>query len=334
MRNLLTIAFVAFSLAGCRGRGEPSQAALAALRSPVLFRGDSVTAYRNPAVLYHEGRFHLFFTRSEITGDSVYSYTAASESDDLLHWSEPRRIVPNRQDRNFSGPGSVVRFGDQWLLCLHSYPRPGYTAGQIPRYGDASSRLYLLRSDDLRNWSEPELMRVKGDVPEQEMGRMIDPCLFRDKDDPDKWWCFYKQNGISMSYSYDLVNWTYFGNLSTSTESPFVLTANNEYVLFSAPMNGLRIKKSRSIQSWADWGGLITLGQSDWPWARGRITAPALVDLTGVRGFDAYLLFFHGSGPRTEREGDFDRNSSIGIAWSRDLLHWQWPGQSAEDARP
>jgi len=332
MRNGLFIGIVVFLLCGCRGGSAPSQADLSALRSPILFQGDSVTAYRDPAVLYHEGRFYLFFTHSEIVGDSVYSYTAQSESDDLIHWTTPRRITPNLQSRNYSGPGSVVRYGDRWWLCVHSYPRPDYTAAQMPRYGDASSRLYLMSSDDLVHWSTPELMRVKGAIPEDEMGRMIDPYLFRDRDDPDKWWCFYKQNGISMSYSYDLQNWTWFGNFLTLGESPCVLVENSEYILFNSPMNGIRIKKSRSMQSWADWGGLITLGQRDWRWARGRITAGTVVDLTRVPGVGAFLMFFHGSGPLTEREGDFDRNSSIGVAWSRDLLHWHWPGAGGQEA--
>ncbi len=333
MRNWLIIGVFGCLLAGCHGQYESSRADLSALDSPILFRGDSVTAYRQPAVLYHEGRFYLFFTKSEIVGDSVYSYTAQSESEDLIRWTEPRRIVPNLQSKNYSGPGNVIRFGDEWLLCLHSYPRPNYTVGQMPRYGNASSRLYLLRSKDLVNWSEPELMRVKGDVPEEDMGRMIDPFLVQDKDDPEKWWCFYKQNGISMSYSYDLQNWTWFGNIPTSSENPSVLVENNEYLLFQSPPNGIRIRKSRSMQSWADWGGLITLGQADWPWARGRLTAGTIVDLNRVQGIGAYLMFFHGSGPLTERQGDFDRNSSIGIAWSRDLLNWQWPGKSAEGVR-
>jgi hypothetical protein len=38
-------------------------------------------------------------------------------------------------------------------------------------------------------------------------------------------------------------------------------------------------------------------------------------------------MFFHGSGPLTEAQGDFDKNASIGIAWSNDLIHWNWPGQ-------
>jgi len=40
-----------------------------------------------------------------------------------------------------------------------------------------------------------------------------------------------------------------------------------------------------------------------------------------------YLMFFHGSGPLTETQGDFDKNASIGIAWSNDLENWKWPGK-------
>lgn len=38
-------------------------------------------------------------------------------------------------------------------------------------------------------------------------------------------------------------------------------------------------------------------------------------------------MFFYGSVPLTEEEGDFDKNSSIGIGWSNDLLDWNWPGE-------
>jgi hypothetical protein len=38
-------------------------------------------------------------------------------------------------------------------------------------------------------------------------------------------------------------------------------------------------------------------------------------------------MFFHGSRPNTEEGGDFDKNASIGIAWSGDLLNWNWPGK-------
>ena len=69
---------------------------------------------------------------------------------------------------------------------------------------------------------------------------------------------------------------------------------------------------------------LITLGQKDWSWASGRITAGVVLDMREHPGIQKYLMFFHGSGPGDEKT-DFDKNSSIGMAWSDDLKQWNWP---------
>ena len=161
------------------------------------------------------------------------------------------------------------------------------------------------------------------------MGRMIDPYLLEDKDVKGKWWCFYKQNGVSMSYSYDLQNWSFFDS-KKSGENVYVLIENNEYILFHSPPNGIAIKRSKDLKTWSDWGDLITLGQNQWEWAKGRITAGYVLDLKETDSIRKYLMFFHGSGPKSETEGDFDRNASIGIAWSDDLLAWSWPGKDSE----
>ena len=184
-----------------------------------------------------------------------------------------------------------------------------------------------MRSKDLANWSNAEMLRVKGnDVPVGEMGRMIDAFLVEDINEKGKYWCFYKQRGVSMSYSYDLVNWTFFG-FTESGENVCVLIENDEYILFHSPANGIGIKKSVDLKNWATWGDMITLGQENWQWAKGRITAGTVVNLKNVKGIGNYLIFFHGSGPLTESEGDFDKNASLGIAWSKDLVTWEWPGK-------
>ncbi len=62
---------------------------------------------------------------------------------------------------------------------------------------------------------------MKGpDVPVAATGRMIDPFLFRDKDDPGKWWCFYKQNGVGMSWSHDLRHWHWPGEGGVGVKLP------------------------------------------------------------------------------------------------------------------
>lgn len=185
-----------------------------------------------------------------------------------------------------------------------------------------------MRSKDLKNWGEPEIIRVKGPgVDIAEMGRMIDPYILEDKDEKGKWWCFYKQNGVSMSYSYDLQNRTFFGH-TESGENVCVLNESNEYILFHSPSNGISIKRSSDLNNWNDWGNLITLGQDEWNWAKGRITAGTVMNLKEKKKPGKYIMFFHGSGPKSESEGDFDKNASIGIAWSDDLLNWDWPGKN------
>lgn len=300
---------------------------LTRLKNPVLFKGDEQTAYRDPAVLYHNKLFYLFFTYVRTEQGKVYSYTAMSTSADLKKWSGIKIITPRDQSLDFSSPGNVIKFGNEWILCLQTYPRPNYLVEQMPKFGTGDARLYIMRSKDLKHWSTPEIMKVKGpETTFKAMGRMIDPYLLEDQKEKGKYWCFYKQNGVSMSYTYDLKKWTYFGK-TESGENTCVLYENNEYILFHSPKNGIAIKRSKDLINWTDWGQLITLDQKDWPWAQGRLTAGAVVNLKGNKNFGNYIMFYHGSGPLTEEKGDFDKNASIGVAWSKDLINWSWPGK-------
>ncbi len=294
----------------------------------MIFKGNDSIAYRDPAVLYHNKVFYLLFTmvKSEADG-KVYSYTAISTSKDLKKWSDKKILTARNQDLDYSSPGNVIRFKNEWILCLQTYPRPNYYIKDMPKFGTGDARIYIMRSKDLKSWSLPELIRVKGNgVSQQDMGRMIDPYLLEDKNEKGKWWCFYKQNGVSISYTYDFKNWKYFWH-TESGENVSVLKKGDEYILFHSPKNGIGIKKSKDLKHWNEFGNLITLGQNDWTWAKGRITAGTVVDLRVIPNYGNYLMFFHGSGPLTEEEGDFDKNASIGIAWSKDLIHWNWPGK-------
>jgi hypothetical protein len=114
----------------------PPKNVLTALSSPVLFREDERTAYRDPAVLYDRDSLYLFFTLVRTEADNkIYSYTARSQTQDLRHWSPVRIITPRDHRLDYSSPGNIVRFGSEWVLCLQTYPRPDYTADQQPRFG-------------------------------------------------------------------------------------------------------------------------------------------------------------------------------------------------------
>jgi len=304
---------------------------LTEFESPILFEGDNWHAYRDPAAVYEKGVFYLFYTYVEIEEDDrIYSYVAFRKSQNLKTWSPQKTITPKDQKLNYCSPGGIVRFKDKWILCFSSYPRPGYIRKEIPRYGDETARAFIMSGSDLENWSEPKLLRLKGpEVPREKMGRIIDPYLVEDKDQPGKWWCFYKQNGVKMSCSSDLETWTYFGRVDAG-ENACVLVQDGRYFLIHSPSNGMGIKISNDLKKWCDWGELITLGQKDWEWARGRLTAGFVLDLRQDRRVGKYLLFFHGSGPETEKTY-FDTYASLGIAWSDDLIEWDWPGKNTDN---
>ena len=205
-------------------------------------------------------------------------------------------------------------------MCLQTYPRP-----HGERYGTADSRIWTMRSQDLTQWAAPELLRVKGpETPQEAMGRMIDPFLLADKDQPNLFWCFYKQNGISISQSNDLVDWRFFGRTEAG-ENPCVILEDGKYVLFHSPPNGIGKKVSSDLAHWTDLG-TTTLGQSGWAWAKGRITAGFVLDLRRDLTIRKALMFFHASRfPEEDPRGGFDNFASIGVAWSDDLISWSWP---------
>ena len=98
------------------------------------------------------------------------------------------------------------------------------------------------------------------------------------------------------------------------------------YRLWHSPDNGIGEKISRDLIHWEDTGRLITLGQDKWSWARGRLTAGMVLDLRQVPDVGKALLFYHGTGPEDESVV-FDQYACLGIAWSDDLVNWNYPGK-------
>lgn len=288
------------------------------LTSPILLQGNHCTAYRDPAACYHDGVFYLYFTLVETELDGrVFLYLAMTTSADLQHFSPVQKLTVRDQAKNFSSPGNVVLFEDSYYLCCQTYCRE-----HGEKYGNERSRIWLMRSKDLLHWDEPQLLRVKGNaIPEADMGRMIDPYLICNRE--GVWHCFFKQNGVSVSQSTDLQHWQYCGRTDCG-ENVCVLEDGGHYRLWHSPRNGIAEKVSTDLLHWQDAGKLITLGQKNWPWAQGRLTAGMVLDLRQEPQIGKALLFFHGTGPEDE-ETIFDQYASIGVAWSDDLEHWQYP---------
>ena len=120
-----------------------------------------------------------------------------------------------------------------------------------------------------------------------------------------------------------LEHWNYHGR-TESGENVCAAVVNGEYWLWHSPRNGIGLLKSTDLTHWHDTGTLITLGQKEWPWAQGRLTAGAVIDLRDEPAVGKALLFFHGTGPKDESVV-FDQYACIGVAWSNDLIHWEYP---------
>ena len=291
------------------------------LQSPILLRGDEFHCYRDPAVYYKDGVFHLFFTYCTTEfhdgGFTRYVQIGACDSRDLLSFTPVRTLTPKDVSLNYSSPGNIVFWDGKYRMCCQTY-----CCENGERWGNERSRIWLMDSEDLVNWSEPALMRVKGDgVPVEEMGRMIDAFLIQDDD--GGWFCFYKQNGVSFSKSRDLVHWTYMGR-ADSGENVCVLKDGDIYRLWDSPPNGIGEKTSRDLVHWEDTGRLHLFGQDGWPWAQGRLSAGFVLDLRGEPSVGKALMFFHGTGPYPEPR-IFNQYACLSVAWSDNLVDWDWP---------
>lgn len=277
----------------------------------LLIRGDDTHAYRDPAVYYKDGIYRLYMTLVETESDGgVYMYIAESRSTDLADWTAPKKLTVRDRSKNFSSPGNIVCHDGRYIMCHQSYCRE-----HGEKYGNDNCRVYFSESRDLETWSEPYPVRLKGGKPISELGRMIDPYLIYDRQN-GLWNCFYKQNGISRSVSRDLVGWEYLGSCDGG-ENVSIINVDGLYHMFHSPSNGIGHRVSTDLCHWQELDTLY-FGQRDWIWARGRLTAGAVVKVD-----DLYLMFFHGTGPENE-DVIFDTHACIGLAWSHDLVNWDW----------
>ena len=287
------------------------------LKDPRLLIGDAMSAYRDPAAIFHEGVFHLYYTFVDNQPDGPWMYVAESTSTNFEDWTPPRLLTPKDHSLNYSSPGNIVHDGEDWVICFQTYCREN---GE--KYGNENCRLYTMRSKNLIDWSEPTLLRVKGDVPFEKMGRMIDPFLIKKE---KEWWCFFKQNGISYSKSSDLIHWQFVGHTEAG-ENPCIIRHGNGYRMFSSPYNGIRVMDSTDLVTWHRVSEDLTLGQSGWDWARnGRLTAAFVMENSALPDLPRYIMFFHAT--VLDEEKTFDNDASIAVAFSHDLETWFWPGK-------
>lgn len=274
----------------------------------IIFKGNDKYAYRDPACYLHNGTYYLFFTISEKDDGYMYNYVAMSQSGDLREWSQPRILTPKNRELNYCSPGNVIKHGEEYVLCFCSYPL--IVPFSERSSADDNARLFIMKTKDFQQFSDPELLNPKGDVSKKELGRMIDPFIIK-KD--DIYHLFFKQNGISYAQSPDLVNWEYCGKRDGG-ENACVIEYDNEFLLVHSPKNGICFAKSNDLINWEEYH-FTTLEQEQWDWAQGRVTAGFAMQPQPEFPY-RYALFFHGSeNVYPETHG----NATLAVAFTNDF---------------
>lgn len=274
-----------------------------------IFRQSKKYSFRDPAAYIENKTVYLYFTLVENEGDIQYFYVAMSTSRDFINWTEPKIITEKNIAKNYSSPGNIVKYDGEYYLCIQTYPRPNFET-----YGNEDSRIYTIKSNDLIHWGEPEILRVKGDIPVSDMGRMIDPYIL---EDDGLFRCFFKQNGVSFSTSADLKNWQFKGNTDCG-ENVCVLKKDDEYLIFNSPENGISVIKTKDFKNFTECG-ITCLNQPQWDWSKDRITAGFVLEVSCNIIPYKYVMFFHG-----DNEDDYLFGASMGIAFSNDLINWEY----------
>jgi hypothetical protein len=299
------------------------------VRNPIAIGRPPQLGLRDPALFIRNGTVHLFYTACAWDGQEIISWIEQRSSLDLQHWSEPRRISPVP---GLCSPGNVVEADGRFVLCCQHLPVT------LPRFGVGYTRhdcrLWLLESDDLRDWSDPIAVAPGGsraawcDSP-----RMIDAYLVRDR---EAWLMFYKGHAriganehgglIGLLSSRDLRTWEelspdrpVFGDPDDASgqgyENPCVVRQGDGWRCYLKVCDGtsdLAVADSADLRRWSRPRPLDLPRR---PWMSLPPNAPMVVDARAC--FGVWLMAFHCDQPALPLGGQ------IGLAWSVDGERWE-----------
>jgi hypothetical protein len=324
-------------------RSQPAPRFLdwAALRNPILARPDR--ALKDAAVAYHEGEFFLLAsTRFESGDPRVPSFY---RSRDLRHFEEYGD--PDLAASGLSvGSPDLTFDGEIWTLVFQSPPQP-------PGEGGVSARarvLYRSESRDLVDWSAPVEIEIAGlDRAE----RNIDGALARHGDravlgwkreqsfvvaESAGPWSFGRARPVagelrfgpsSLSHAWaenfqflDVDGAWLLIATARAPGLPFtrhVYTGSHETYLYQ--MRG----RGDATVDWTRWHCKqhVEIPHEDWNRAM-HANSGFLADWRAHDGH--FYLFYAGSADHDRFEGR--GHAAIGVARSRDLVHWSVPGAS------
>lgn len=308
------------------------------LHNPILSSGSA--GEKDEAIVWFAGRWHMLFSYvrndSKSPGD-VYWNIATSTSTDLIQWTPPSPWPAQTGALGVASP-EVTREPDGTFVVTYQSD-PGQVDG-------AQARLYYRTSADLENWSAPQPL-AQNLAPAAD-DRMIDGSLA------------WTSHGLILGYKAGLagnaqafeIAWSPDGSLS----GPWKYVGKPDIVVY-----GGTVERDEFVAVDGRWRLLATSNTLDQPWIfelAGNPDQPTgWLDWTsgyelnvpkaawdtgkGVSSVDYewansaflcnasadggyYYLLYAGSNELTAFDGW--GHAKIGIARSRDLVHWQVPG--------
>jgi len=317
------------------GRASPA-VKWSRLTNPVL--SEPGAGVKDQALIWGGGRWHMLF--SDVTDDAglpggVRWNVATATSTDLVRWSSP--VLWPRQPGVIGvvSPDVVRSPTGSYVVTYDSGP------GEV---GGGQPKLYYRTSTDLEHWSAPHpLARTLGPAAGD---RMIDPALA------------WTGHGLILGYKsgsdtqHFQIAWSRSGSLGgpwvsigqpditlygDTVENYEFLTIDGVWHLvatsntFDQPWLFTLVGRPGVPASWLHWSSGAQLQIPSQPWDTGtgvssvnyeHANSVFLCDARAVDGY--YYATYAGSDELTAFDGW--GHAKIGIARSRDLVHWQVPG--------
>jgi hypothetical protein len=315
------------------GSGKPG-VAWSRLRNPIL--EDPNAAVKDQALVWVDGKWHMLF--SYVTNDTMVAGQehwgiATSESTDLRNWSP---AAPWSEQPGGMASPDIVRSPSGMFVVTYDSP-PGES-------GPAQAKLYYRTSSDLVHWSTPHPLAPTL-YPDPAV-RMIDPALA------------WSRNGLVLAYKVGTTSqaqafeiaWSKSGSLSGPWKvigRPDIRIYDDtveNYELLSAKGTWRLVATSNTLDqpwiftlsgsptnplSWLHWvdGAQLTVPSEAWNTGSGissvnyeHANSAFLCENTS----DGYEYLTYAGSQELSEFGGWG-HAKVGIARSKDLVHWSVP---------
>ena len=306
----------------------------AGLHNPILGYPDA--AVKDQALVWAGGTWHMLF--SYVTGDSPVAGQeqwdiAAAESPDLSHWSAP---APWSEQAGGMASPDVVRAPDGTFVATYDAPPGESGAGQ--------AKLYYRTSADLVHWSGPQRL-APGLHPDPGV-RLIDAALAWT---PGGLALAYKVGTTSQAQAFEIA-WSRSGTLAgpwsvvgrpdiraygdtfenyelVGVHGTWHLVATSN--MFDRPWLFTLSGNPASPSSWLHWVGGRELEIPAEPWNSAAGVTGADYEHANSAflcedSADGYEYLTYAGSTELTRFGGWG-HAQVGIARSRDLVHWSVP---------